>query len=103
MGTKEQKMAAAMAGGKGKGKKKWSKGKVREKSQNKVLFDQETYDRFRAEVPKMKVITASSLVERLKINGALARRGIAELAEEGLIRLVSKTHTQLIYTRATNA
>ena len=47
-------MAAAMAGGKGKGKKKWSKGKTREKVQNKVLFDQETYDRCLSEVPKVR-------------------------------------------------
>lgn len=46
-------MAAAMAGGKGKGKKKWSKGKVREKVANKVLYDQETYERLLNEVPKV--------------------------------------------------
>ena len=42
-----------MAGSKGKGKKKWSKGKNREKVSNKVLYDQETYDRLLAEVPKV--------------------------------------------------
>lgn len=47
-------MAAAMAGGKGKGKKKWSKGKVREKVANKVLYDQETYERLLNEVPKVR-------------------------------------------------
>lgn len=47
-------MAAAMAGGRGKGKKKWSKGKVREKAAHKVLFDQETYDRLLVEVPKVR-------------------------------------------------
>ena len=45
-------MAAAMAGG--KGKKKWSKGKTRDKVLNKVLFDQETYDRLLNEVPKVR-------------------------------------------------
>jgi small subunit ribosomal protein S25e len=39
-----------MAGGKSK-KKKWSKGKVRDKIANKVLFDAETYERFTNEVP----------------------------------------------------
>lgn len=48
-------MAAAMAGGRGKGKKKWSKGKVREKVANKVLYDQETYDRLLSEVPKVLI------------------------------------------------
>lgn len=46
-------MAAAMAGGRGKGKKKWSKGKSREKVSNKVLFDQESYDRLLTECPKV--------------------------------------------------
>lgn len=38
--TKEQKMAAALAGAKAK-KKKWSKGKSREKLNSKVLFDED--------------------------------------------------------------
>lgn len=53
-------MAAAMAGGKGKGKKKWSKGKVREKVANKVLYDQETYERLLNEVPKVRHSSLSS-------------------------------------------
>ena len=96
-------MAAAMAGGKGKGKKKWSKGKNREKTSNKVLFDQETYDRLLNEAPKMKLVTSSALVERFKINSALAKAAIYELEEKQLIRKVQSHHTQLIYTRATNA
>ncbi|KAG7397117.1 40S ribosomal protein S25 [Phytophthora boehmeriae] len=101
--TKEQKMAAAMAGGKGKGKKKWSKGKVREKTANKVLYDQETYERLLVEVPKMKLITASAIVERLKVNAALARASIHELEENGSISKVLGHHSQLIYTRAVAA
>ncbi|RHY08398.1 hypothetical protein DYB25_006691, partial [Aphanomyces astaci] len=98
--TKEQKMAAAMAGGRGKGKKKWSKGKVREKTANKVLFDQETYDRMLKEVPKMKLITASAVVERLKVNATLARAAIRELEVKGDIKVVTKHRCQLIYTRS---
>ena len=94
----EAKMAAAMAGGKSK-KKKWSKGKVRDQVANKVLFDEDTYARLLAEVPKMKLITPSALVERLKINGALARAAIKELQEKGMIKMVSYHHTQWIFTR----
>ena len=68
-------MAAAMAGGKGK-KKKWSKGKNRDKVDNKVLFTKEQYDRLNSEVPKMKLITVSTVVEKLKISGGLARRAL---------------------------
>lgn len=32
---------------------KWSKGKVREKVANKVLFDNDTYQRLSAEIPKV--------------------------------------------------
>ena len=32
---------------------KWSKGKVREKVANKVLFDQDGYQRLVAEIPKV--------------------------------------------------
>ncbi|KAF0686105.1 Aste57867_22070 [Aphanomyces stellatus] len=98
--TKEQKMAAALAGGRGKGKKKWSKGKVREKTANKVLFDQETYERMCKEVPKMKLITASAVVERLKVNATLARAAILELEQKGEIKCVTKHRCQMIYTRS---
>ncbi|EQC34524.1 S25 ribosomal protein [Saprolegnia diclina VS20] len=101
--TKEQKMAAALAGSRGKGKKKWSKGKAREKTQNKVLYDQEAYERMCKEIPKMKLITASAIVERLKVNAALARATIRELELKGDIKVVSKHSAQLIYTRAISA
>lgn len=91
-------MAAAMAGGKGK-KKKWSKGKSRDKVDNKVLLSKEQYDRLHDEVPKMKLITVSAVVEKLKISGGLARRSLRDLAEEGRIRPVLLSRAQMIYTR----
>lgn len=47
--TKEQIAKAAAAGGKAK-KKKWSKGKVRDKLNNLVLFDKATLEKFTKEV-----------------------------------------------------
>ncbi|GAX16310.1 small subunit ribosomal protein S25e [Fistulifera solaris] len=91
-------MAAAMAGGKGK-KKKWSKGKARDKVDNKVLLSKEQFDRLHEEVPKMKLITVSAVVEKLKVNGGLARRALRDLAEEGKIRPVLLSRAQQIYTR----
>mmetsp|Transcript_10401 Transcript_10401/g.24266 ORF Transcript_10401/g.24266 Transcript_10401/m.24266 type:complete len:112 (+) Transcript_10401:84-419(+) len=96
--SKEQKMAAAMAGGKGK-KKKWSKGKQRDRVDNKVLFTKEQHERLNSEVPKMKLITVSAVVEKLKISGGLARRALNQLAEEGAIRPVCTSRAQRIYTR----
>jgi len=91
-------MAAAMAGGKSK-KKKWSKGKSRDKVNNLVLFNKETYDRLNDEVPKMKLITVSALVEKLRISGGLARSALRELEEEGKIKPVCISRAQKIYTR----
>ena len=93
-------MAAAMAGGKGK-KKKWSKGKTRDKLNNLVLFDKGTYDKLMKEVPSYKLITPSVVSERLKIRCSLARRAVAVLLEKGLIAPVVQHARQGIYTRAT--
>jgi len=92
-----------MAGGARKGKKKWSKGRVREKAQNMVLFDQPTYDRLLAEVPKMKLISPSVLVERFKVNGSLARAAIKDLVKKNLIKGVVVHSKQGVYTRAVGA
>ncbi|KAJ3039853.1 40S ribosomal protein S25 [Rhizophlyctis rosea] len=90
------------SGGKNK-KKKWSKGKVKDKANNAVVFDKATHDKLLKEVPTYKLVTPSVLVDRLRINGSLARVAIRELEEKGLIRLVSAHGSQLIYTRATKA
>merc|ERR1712183_277805 len=89
-------------GGKAK-KKKWSKGKVRDKLNNLILFDQATYDKLYKEVPNYKLITPAVVSERLKIRGSLARRALIELQGKGLIKQVVKHSSQVIYTRATSA
>merc|ERR1712026_154353 len=86
-------------GGKAK-KKKWSKGKVRDKLNNLVLFDKATYDKLLEEVPTYKFITPSVVSERLKVRGSLARAGLKELLQKGLIRQVVSHSRQVIYTRA---
>merc|ERR1711939_926537 len=101
--SKEAKAKAAMAGG-GKGKKKkWAKGKVREKAFNMVLFDKPAHDKLLADVPKMKLISVATVVERLKVTGSLARAAILELQEKGLIKAVSRHNKQWIFTRASHA
>uniref|UniRef100_A0A672NNW6 40S ribosomal protein S25 n=1 Tax=Sinocyclocheilus grahami TaxID=75366 RepID=A0A672NNW6_SINGR len=85
----------------GKAKKKWSKGKVRDKLNNLVLFDKATYDKLYKEVPNYKLITPAVVSERLKIRGSLARAALQELLNKGLIKLVSKHRAQVIYTRNT--
>jgi len=96
----EAKALAAANSSKGK-KKKWSKGKLKEKVNNMVLFDKATYEKLQTEVPKYKMITPSVLADRLRINGSLARAAIKELLGQGLIKVVSKSASQEIYTRST--
>ena len=62
---------------------------------------QPTYEKLITEVVKYKMITPSVLADRLRINGSLARAAIRELADQGLIKVVSKSNCQQIYTRAT--
>lgn len=62
---------------------KWSKGKVRDKLNNQVLFDKPTYEKLYKEVPQYKLITPAVVSERLKVRGSLARRALVELREKG--------------------
>merc|ERR1712034_285317 len=98
--SKKDKDPVNKSGGKAK-KKKWSKGKVRDKLNNLFLFDKATYDKLYKEVPSYKLITPSVVSERLKVRGSLARFALQELEQKGLIRLIAKHHAQLIYTRNT--
>merc|ERR1712243_105153 len=83
-----------------KSKKKWSKGKSRDKLQNMCLFDKPTYDKVLKEVPNYKVITPSIVSDRMKIRGSLARRAIKELHGMGKIKLLVQHSSQMVYTRA---
>ncbi|XP_060928427.1 small ribosomal subunit protein eS25 [Limanda limanda] len=98
--SKKDKDPVNKSGGKAK-KKKWSKGKVRDKLNNLVLFDKATYDKLYKEVPNYKLITPAVVSERLKVRGSLARNALQELLAKGMIKLVSKHRAQLIYTRNT--
>ena len=62
---------------------KWSKGKVRDKLNNLVLFDKATYEKLYKEVPNYKLITPAVVSERLKIRGSLARNALQELLGKG--------------------
>merc|ERR1711941_207425 len=85
--AKEPKALAAANSSKGK-KKKWSKGKLKEKVNNQVLMDEATHEKLYSEVPKYKLITISILCDRLRLNGSLARKALNKLKEEGLIKPV---------------
>ncbi|QSZ35645.1 hypothetical protein DSL72_008515 [Monilinia vaccinii-corymbosi] len=90
-------MAPANTGAK-KQKKKWSKGKVKDKAQHAVILDKSTSDRLAKDVQSYRLVTVAVLVDRLKINGSLARRCLKELEEKGQIKIVVKHHAGDIYS-----
>merc|ERR1712096_362896 len=94
---------AKPSGGSKQKKKKWSKGKTRDKLNNAILFDKPTYEKLLKEVPSYKLVTPSVVSERLKVRASLARTALDELVEKGLIKLVDRHHAQRIYTRAIKA
>merc|ERR1712209_121247 len=100
MGGKAGAKAGKPSGGGKAKKKKWSKGKVRDKLNNAILFDKPTYEKLYKEVPSYKLITPSVVSERLKVRASLARTALEELAEKGLIKEIDHHHAQRIYTRA---
>merc|ERR1712226_842498 len=73
--------------------------KVRDKLQNAALFDKTTWDKFKKEVPGYKVITPSIVSERMKVRASLAKFGLRQLHEEGLIEAVTVHAAQSIYTK----
>lgn len=94
-----KKSAIAAAANKTGKKKKWSKGKVKDKAQNAVaLTDKAQYDRVMKEVPTFKMITPSVLIDRLKINGSLARVAIRHFEREGQIKPIIHHNGQLVYS-----
>ncbi|EHK97821.1 40S ribosomal protein S25 [Glarea lozoyensis ATCC 20868] len=94
---------APAAAGKAKAKKKWSKGKVKDKAQHAVILDKAISDKLAKDVQSYRLVTVAVLVDRLKINGSLARKCLADLEEKGVIKKVV-SHSKLnIYTRAVAA
>ena len=92
------KAAPTSSGGKAAKKKKWSKGKVKDKAQHAVVLDKATYDRILKEVPTFRFISQSILIERLKVNGSLARVAIRHLEKEGQIKRIVHHSSQLVYS-----
>merc|ERR1711976_55520 len=93
--TKEAIAKAAAASKKG-GKKKWSKGKVKDKLNNKVFIDEATDKAIRKDITNMSLITISNISDKYKIIGSLARPLIKQFAAEGKIVPVGSQHSSLM-------
>merc|ERR1712080_116781 len=103
--SKEAKIAAALAGSKKGKKKKWSKGKMAEKKENKPIFikvdgENSTYEDIKKQLPKMNVITIATLSEKFQINGSLARKILQEFEERKVIQKVCVGRCFKLFTKA---
>lgn len=72
-------------GGKPK-KKSWTKVKIKDKLNNAVFIDQKTYEKITKEAPRILTLTVSTMVDKFKVNGAVARRVLRDLHSKGLIK-----------------
>lgn len=63
------------------------------------MLDKATYDRILKDVPTFRFISPAILIERLKVNGSLARIAIRHLEKEGHIRRIVHHNGQLIYSK----
>ena len=61
---------------------------VKDKAQHAVVMDKTIQERLNKDVLTYRLITTAVLVDRLKINGSLARKAIAELEEKGVIKKI---------------
>ena len=88
----------APAAGAKKQKKKWSKGKVKDKAQHAVILDKATSDKLYKDVTSYRLVTVATLVDRMKINGSLARQCIKDLEEKNMIRPIVEHSKMKIYS-----
>ena len=97
MGQKKTKdaIAKAAAASRKSSKKKWSKGKVKEKLNNAVLLDPKQFKDVEKELPKMKLITISTVADRFKVAGSVARNLIRYFHEQKKINPLDFQHQQL--------
>lgn len=61
---------------------------VKDKAQHAVIMDKTIQDRLNKDVQTYRLITTAVLVDRLKINGSLARKCLNELEEKGVIKKI---------------
>ena len=74
---------------------------VKDKAQHAVLLDKTTSDKLNKDVQSYRLITVATLVDRLKINGSLARKALTDLEERGVIKKVVGHSKMQIYSELT--
>ena len=92
--TKEAIARAAAASRKGQ-KKKWSKGRVKDKLNLEVFITPAQLKEMEKDIPKMRLITLSTVSDRFKIVASVARRVIRHFASTNKILPLDYQHQQL--------
>ncbi|MBE7182428.1 MAG: 40S ribosomal protein S25 [Terriglobus roseus] len=72
---------------------------VKDKANHAVVFDKTTSEKLQKDVQSYRLITVAVLVDRLKINGSLARQALADLEEKGVIKPVVKHSKCSVYSK----
>jgi small subunit ribosomal protein S25e len=71
---------------------------VKDKANHAVVLDKATSDKLQKDVQSYRLITVAVLVDRLKINGSLARQALKDLEEQGTIKKVVGHSRMLVYS-----
>ena len=61
---------------------------MKDKAQHAVILDKATNEKLQKDVQSYRLVTVAVLVDRLKINGSLARKALNDLEEKGTIKKV---------------
>jgi small subunit ribosomal protein S25e len=73
---------------------------VKDKANHAVVLDKATSDKLQKDVQSYRLITVAVLVDRLKINGSLARQALKDLEEQGTIKKVVAHSRMLVYSES---
>lgn len=74
---------------------------MKDKANHAVVLDKNTSEKLQKDVQSYRLITVAVLVDRLKINGSLARKALADLESKGQIKKVVSHNTGNIYSEFT--
>ena len=97
--TKKTKADIAKSASKKNPAKKWTKGKVKEKSDHAVFLDQATHDKILTAIPKLgKHISLTLVVEKFKVVGSVARVMLRKAVNNGSIRATEVHSKQSLFT-----
>ncbi|OAX80539.1 40S ribosomal protein S25 [Emergomyces africanus] len=75
------------------------KRRLKDKANHAVVLDKATSEKLYKDVQSYRLITVATLVDRLKINGSLARQALSDLEEKGQIKKVVGHSKMNIYSR----